>query len=1074
MQGFDGLVKEIDSLTYNARSVLNALIRSVMRTGSSSGYTVTRKVNSVSYTITLTRGDIYILSQFYAKWEESNFSADAFVTARKYADGLTYYAEPAASDSGSASRSLLTAQATPAIVKHSEILFLSASNVSNYTSDPATMTSAQTEYWHGLVQGYSNPLLITNSCPVPVNLRTPAFDSTLSTRHYSQYETYLFPFGYYAMDILGYSGDGKTHSAGGNIWNITGDTSVGFVSPRVMLGDASSSVKDRASDGVYSTAWGLNTFPYGDYSTAGGSYCVVSETGNSGVSLGSGNAVSAPYGSAVGGTDNISSGYYGAVAGGYSNIVSGTCGLAGNRMTAVGGYPYRFSITQRTETTGTCQYVATSESCTATVTTDTMGYNRLYVYADDPWFNDMLTENPATAFAANYKVILYGWQGASGGGPAHISTPLLDSIETTVTSVASASGGGCYVTLASSVSGDVYGGMISVYSVSNSDTYGRGYASTAFGLGTLAGGFAQTVVGKYNQPLYGIDDYNFIVGCGTETAHINSLISGAAGTLISHTYMNGDYPWEIAYVHVTGDDRYGHANMMAMTYVSVTSSYLSSMYLTGESAELSSVYVSGTTAAVGGRLSLCSDGSRLFSAMLSSSTGLVGLVASKNNLEYVENKGIGYYGVGGQFVSIPSAPYSVGVLGTYVSVTAENNLNLTSYSSIWMEFGSLQLRGDTYGTLAADCYARSFPVANYVHTAYPGSAHSGFYFTTASTGSNVAECGANIVSAYASGNYVYGFELASTVAYNASGNINSYIGLTLPVTAWIYNVSASTSTLSTRYLVTTDYVQSAVSTINTAVSNLATKVDTTCIADLTAASGLSDYIANYMTYDIAGVKYARYSDVIGLCTSTHNSLLKSTAYVGWASSVTAGILYTVATMDGYVSGSGMYVATSYAEYGVVLGSQYIHMSYESAIKWGMLTGYGYSWNLAMHMNLYVLSRAICPYVDYEGALQITTAGVYNDISVAYSSHHLAPAFTTSGVAESATFYVSHAVLPGVSSGGYITYATMKYDTHNDTDGYIWNVRFRTTASSFTALFAAGADTSDWHFTVPVIAQYVGG
>ena len=37
MQGFDGLVKEIDSLTYNARSVLNALIRSVMRSGSSSG-----------------------------------------------------------------------------------------------------------------------------------------------------------------------------------------------------------------------------------------------------------------------------------------------------------------------------------------------------------------------------------------------------------------------------------------------------------------------------------------------------------------------------------------------------------------------------------------------------------------------------------------------------------------------------------------------------------------------------------------------------------------------------------------------------------------------------------------------------------------------------------------------------------------------------------------------------------------------------------------------------------------------------------------------------------------------------
>src|SRR5574344_1889006 len=272
MQGFDGLVKEIDSLTYNARSVLNALIRSVMRSGSSSGYTVTRKVNSVPYTIKLTRGDIYILSQFYSKWEELGFSSTSgFSEALIYADALKYYEEPAASESTSAKSTLLTKQATPALVRHSEMLFLSADNVSNYATSADSMTDTQKAYWLGLVSGASNPLLITNSCPVPVNLRTPVFDSTLSTRHYNQYETYLFPFGYYAMDILGYSGDGTTHSAGGNIWNIYGDTSVGLVSPRVMLGDTGeSSVKSRASDGLDSTTWGLNTFAYGDYSTAGG------------------------------------------------------------------------------------------------------------------------------------------------------------------------------------------------------------------------------------------------------------------------------------------------------------------------------------------------------------------------------------------------------------------------------------------------------------------------------------------------------------------------------------------------------------------------------------------------------------------------------------------------------------------------------------------------------------------------------------------------------------------------------------------------------------------------------------
>ena len=55
------LTKEIDVLTYNARSVLNALIRSVLRYGTSNGYTVTK--NSVE--LKLTRNDIYLLYRLY-------------------------------------------------------------------------------------------------------------------------------------------------------------------------------------------------------------------------------------------------------------------------------------------------------------------------------------------------------------------------------------------------------------------------------------------------------------------------------------------------------------------------------------------------------------------------------------------------------------------------------------------------------------------------------------------------------------------------------------------------------------------------------------------------------------------------------------------------------------------------------------------------------------------------------------------------------------------------------------------------------------------------------------------------
>ena len=40
--GLDRLQKEMDALTYNSRSVLNALIRSTVVSGSSKGFTATR------------------------------------------------------------------------------------------------------------------------------------------------------------------------------------------------------------------------------------------------------------------------------------------------------------------------------------------------------------------------------------------------------------------------------------------------------------------------------------------------------------------------------------------------------------------------------------------------------------------------------------------------------------------------------------------------------------------------------------------------------------------------------------------------------------------------------------------------------------------------------------------------------------------------------------------------------------------------------------------------------------------------------------------------------------------------
>ena len=71
------LTKEIDVLTYNARSVLNALIRSVLRYGTSNGYTVTKS----SVELKLTRNDIYLLYRLYNEWAGLGFGKDTFDAA---------------------------------------------------------------------------------------------------------------------------------------------------------------------------------------------------------------------------------------------------------------------------------------------------------------------------------------------------------------------------------------------------------------------------------------------------------------------------------------------------------------------------------------------------------------------------------------------------------------------------------------------------------------------------------------------------------------------------------------------------------------------------------------------------------------------------------------------------------------------------------------------------------------------------------------------------------------------------------------------------------------------------------
>ena len=102
------LTKQLDALTYNSRSVLNALIRSVMAAGSSTGWTVER----AGVEVTMTRTDIFLLSSFYTEWEYTRFDKDQFDTIREKLDAQYADGQGMVSDT----------PVTYAIVQHSKIM----------------------------------------------------------------------------------------------------------------------------------------------------------------------------------------------------------------------------------------------------------------------------------------------------------------------------------------------------------------------------------------------------------------------------------------------------------------------------------------------------------------------------------------------------------------------------------------------------------------------------------------------------------------------------------------------------------------------------------------------------------------------------------------------------------------------------------------------------------------------------------------------------------------------------------------------------------------------------------------
>ena len=367
------MTKQLDVLTWNARSVLNALIRSAMRAGSSSGFTVQR----AGETIRLTKEDIYKIYHFYEKWESLGYPNDEETFNALLAEENEYY------PNGD--------EVTASLVKHAKTVWQDTTN-----------KDSTDEEWINRIRMIENAKWFTNTAPIPLNIRTPIYDENLSTKTYDSYETYLFPSGYYAIDTLGYVGDGSIHTAGGNEWVFDVENRFRVNADRILLGSQDDTTvalyeslysvkkpKRSLAGGINSGAFDECAFSYGKQNQANGQGSVTIG--------GTQNTVVSSYGAVIGGSNNTVAMLSGVVAGGiYNHIGGGTEGFAANSYNNIGGYSYPFlrrisSSGKETECDPTytptespnCTYYLATIDATTGAGGSALGPNQFYVSKTD-------------------------------------------------------------------------------------------------------------------------------------------------------------------------------------------------------------------------------------------------------------------------------------------------------------------------------------------------------------------------------------------------------------------------------------------------------------------------------------------------------------------------------------------------------------------------------------------------------------------------------------------------------------------------------------------------------------------
>lgn len=558
--GFDRLTKEIDALTYNSRSVLNALIRSTVASGSSNGYTVTR----AGVDLTLSRVDIYRLYTFYQAWAANDFVTVEGQTTSSGRILLTFdqirlkQDETPVVDDGNTTY----AATTDSLVIHSQILFLNSTTLSESNSSVVNGqivdNISATDYWLNLLKDYNDPKLLSNSAPIPINLRTPVFDENMATSKYNNHPTYLFPYQYFGLQLLGYKGDDTDHFGGGKSWTWDIDERFNIKTPAYSTGGVSSSSVyktdekrnyELGSSGgpveqTFSTVWGYDTHARALYSTAGGRSSMVPRNANNSTAIGLRNLASALQSTAIGGTTNQASAQNSGIFGGKFNVTAGNLSFATNSDNITGGLTVEFTL-PLTDSSNEC--VVDTDGCEEKAETGSQfGANQIALSGN--FVSSGL--GSLNGFSIGDDIVIYAYTTfvSNEGSNEYYSTngDTFIAVNTKITSVEydnneeSLNFGKTIITMRNDLPNPsrIDGGKVTRTSATfgqNNTRINLGNASSVFGTGNYASGISQTVLGSYSRAVVvdtttNVDNTNnfrlsrLVVGSGAgDTSRENTL-----------------------------------------------------------------------------------------------------------------------------------------------------------------------------------------------------------------------------------------------------------------------------------------------------------------------------------------------------------------------------------------------------------------------------------------------------------------------------------------------------------------------------------------------------------------------